>query len=131
MGFYTVLLVAHTILVLFLIMMILLQKTDSDGMSGLSGGGGNQFMTGRSAANFMTRTTALLATGFMLTSITLATMASHMGSKSIMDAAPPESTAPAENPQATTPQKTTEGAGSQPASTTPATTPAPVAPKPE
>ncbi len=126
MGFYTVLLVAHTILVLFLIMMILLQKTDSDGMSGLSGGGGNQFMTGRSAANFMTRTTALLATGFMITSLTLATIASHMGSKSIIDA-PLESAAPVENSQAVP----SEGTSKQPSAATPTTTSAPVAPKPE
>lgn len=126
MGFYTVLLVAHTILVLFLIMMILLQKTDSDGMSGLGGGGGNQFMTGRSAANFMTRTTAILATGFMITSLTLATMASRMGGGSIMDSVPVESPAAVEK----APAGTTEEISKQPATTAPAAS-TPAAPKPE
>ncbi len=61
---YTILLVIHTIIVVFLILMVLLQRTDSDGLSGLGGGGGNQFMTGRGAANLMTRTTSLLAAAF-------------------------------------------------------------------
>ncbi|MEQ1790152.1 MAG: preprotein translocase subunit SecG [Rickettsiales bacterium] len=87
MEFYTVLLVAHTILVLFLIIIVLLQRTESDGLGGLGGGGGggNQFMTGRGSANFMTRTTAMLAAGFMVTSLALASIAGHMTSKSIVD----------------------------------------------
>lgn len=86
---YTILLVIHSIIVLFLIGMVLLQRSDSDGLSGLGGGGGNQFMTGRGAANFMTRTTAILATAFMLTSLILAVMASRMTSKSIIDTVAP------------------------------------------
>lgn len=119
MGIYTILLVAHTILVLFLIIMVLIQRTDSDGLSGLGGGGGgggNQFMTGRGAANFMTRTTAILAAAFMLTSLGLATMASHMTSKSIIDV---DSAPTVEN--STTTEKTPEAVTKQ----------EPVAPKPE
>lgn len=98
---YTILLVAHTILVLFLIMIVLLQRTDSDGLSGLGGGGGNQFMTGRGAASFMTRTTAILATAFMITSLTLATMAGRMESKSIVDSVVVEDKATTEKPTET------------------------------
>lgn len=87
---YTILLVAHTIVVLFLIIMVLIQRSDSDGLSGLGGGGGNQFMTGRGAANFMTRTTAILAGTFMLTSLILAVMASRMTSQSIISDTPAE-----------------------------------------
>lgn len=97
---YTILLVAHTILVLFLIMMVLLQRTDSDGLGGLGGGGGNQFMTGRSAANFMTRTTAILATAFMVTSLILAVMANRMTSHSIIDSTQVEETAKEKAPAA-------------------------------
>lgn len=94
MGFYTILLVAHTIIVLFLIAMVLIQRTDSDGLSGLGGGGGgNQFMTGRGAANFMTRTTAILAAIFMTTSLALAVMANHMTKSSIIDSVPVENSA--------------------------------------
>lgn len=102
---YEVLLVIHTIIVLFLIAMVLLQRTDSDGLSGLGGGGGNQFMTGRGAANFMTRTTAILATIFMVTSLVLAVFANRMTSTSIIDSAPVEQvipdTAPAQKAPAT------------------------------
>ena len=119
MGLYTILLVTHTIVVLFLIMMVLLQRTDSDGLSGLSGGGGNQFMTGRCAANFMTRTTAILAAVFMATSIALAIMANHMTSSSIID------NVPAENSSTSVPS---ENAPKEPEAAKPV---APVVPKPE
>ncbi len=84
---YTVLLVTHTILVLFLIVMVLIQRTDSDGLSGLGGGGGggNQFMTGRAKGSLMTRTTAILAASFMATSLILGIMAGHMTKSSIVD----------------------------------------------
>lgn len=102
---YTVLLVIHSIVVVFLIMMVLIQRTDSDGLSGLSGGGGNQFMTGRAQANLMTRITAILAGVFMLTSLTLAIMASNMTSKSIVDSVTPpvEQPAPVEMPKTEAP----------------------------
>jgi len=97
MGFYTVLLVIHTIIVLFLIMMVLIQRTDSDGMGGLGGGGGNQFLTGRSQANLLTRTTAILAVSFMVTSLWLAILASDITKRSIIDSTVPlEDTAPAD-----------------------------------
>lgn len=101
MAFYTVLLVIHTILVLFLIVMVLIQRSDSDGMSGLGGGGGNQFLTGRSQANLLTRTTAILAGAFMLTSLVLAVMAGRMNEGSIVDVVPTEQSAPVETAPAT------------------------------
>lgn len=95
MGFYTVLLVIHTIIVLFLIGIILIQRSDSDGMSGLGGGGGgggNQFLSGRSTANLLTRTTAILATAFMLTSLVLAVWANRVSNESIIDSTVMEET---------------------------------------
>jgi preprotein translocase subunit SecG len=94
---YTVLLVTHTILVLFLIAMVLIQRTESDGLSGL-GGGGNQFMTGRAKGNLMTRTTAILAAAFMITSLTLAIMAGHMNKSSVVDAVTSDAPAAVETP---------------------------------
>ncbi len=81
---YTILLVTHTILVIFLIVLVLIQRTDSDGLSGL-GGGGNQFLTGRAKGNLMTRATAILALLFMTTSLILAIMAGNMSRTSIVD----------------------------------------------
>ena len=114
---YTILLVVQTIVVLFLIVMVLLQRTDADGLGGLGGGGGNQFMTGRAAANFMTRTTAWLAAIFMATSLILAVMANHMGGGSVLDATP----APVVD--TTLPDTAKEAAPAKPAS--------PAVPKPE
>jgi preprotein translocase subunit SecG len=103
MGFYTVLLVIHTIVVIFLILMVLIQRTDSDGMGGLGGGGGNQFMSGRSTANLMTRTTSVLATAFMISSLVLAVYAGRMSGGSIVDSVPAEeaTTAPITKPAET------------------------------
>ncbi|MFW0777291.1 MAG: preprotein translocase subunit SecG [Rickettsiales bacterium] len=91
---YTVLLVIHTLLVLFLIGLVLIQRSSSDGMGGLGGGGGggNQFLTGRGQANLLTRTTAILAGAFMVTSLILAIMASRMSESSIVDAIEAEDT---------------------------------------
>lgn len=66
---YQVILVLHIVVTLMLIAIILMQRSDSDGF-GL-GGGGNNLMTGRASANLLTRTTAILATVFILTSLGL------------------------------------------------------------
>lgn len=94
MGLYTVLLVIHTLVVLFLIGIILLQRSGDDGLGGLSGGGGN-FLSGRAVGNALTRTTAILATIFICTSLTLAVMAGHQQRGSVLDAAPEEPAAEA------------------------------------
>ena len=96
---YTVLLVVHTLLVLFLIVLVLIQRSESDGLGGL-GGGGNQFLSGRSQANLLTRMTAILAGAFMITSLTLAIMANNMSGRSIVDTIP-EQTAPVETKKET------------------------------
>lgn len=80
---YDILLIIQTIVVLFLIGIILVQRSDSDGFG--ASGGGNQFMTGRASANLVTRTTALLATAFIIISLILANMSGHKGGKSIVD----------------------------------------------
>lgn len=130
---YTVLLVIHSIIVLFLIMMILIQRTDSDGMGGLGGGGGNQFLSGRTTANLMTRTTAILAGAFMISSLVLAIMAGRMSGGSILDNVPPAQTAPVEAPKpandnAPAAPKAPEKAPEKTQAPTPA---APAVPKPE
>lgn len=77
---YTVLMVLHVFITLALIIMILVQRNDSDGLGSLGGGGGGSMsglMTGRAAANFMTRTTAILATVFILNSLALGIIVAH------------------------------------------------------
>ena len=80
----TVLLVIHVIIALALIGMVLIQRSESDGF-GLGSGGGSNFMTGRAAANFLTRTTAILATLFILNSLALGIIATNRSSDSIVD----------------------------------------------
>src|SRR5207248_1084106 len=63
------------------------------------------FLTGRAQANLLTRTTAILAAAFFITSLTLAVMAGRMTSKSIIDSTPIEQSVPLENkPAGTVPE---------------------------
>ena len=71
-----VIIVVHIFLAIALVVSILIQKSEG-GALGIGGGGMSGFMTGRSTANLLTRTTAGLAVVFFLTSIALAVLASH------------------------------------------------------
>lgn len=63
----------HLMLVLAMIGVVLLQKSEGGGLVSSTSG----FMTGRGTANVLTRTTALLAAGFFITSLVLSLLASH------------------------------------------------------
>ena len=87
----------HILLTIALIGIILIQKSEGGGL-GIGGGGGGMsgFMTGRSTANLLTRTTAILATGFFATSIVLALLAgAERTPRSIIGQPPPATQAPA------------------------------------
>ena len=68
----TVLIVVHLMIVAVLIGTVLLQKSEGGGL-GMGGGAG--FMSSRGTANLLTRTTAILAGIFFLTSMALAWIA--------------------------------------------------------
>ena len=72
----TVVLVIHLLLAIALVGSILIQRSEGGGL-GMGGGGGGMggFMTGRAAANMLTRVTAVLAACFIATSLTLAIVA--------------------------------------------------------
>lgn len=99
----TVLIIIHLIIVLALIGVVLLQRSEGGGM-GLGGGGGggvSGFMTGRGQANALTRATAILAGLFFVTSIALTVMAtSSRGPRSILDGAAPAAPAGQQAPGA-------------------------------
>ncbi len=82
---YNILLVIHGMVTLGLVGIILVQRSSSD--MGLSGSSSTSFMSGRAAATFVTRTTAALATAFILLSLTLGilTVRNHPTPVSIMD----------------------------------------------
>jgi preprotein translocase subunit SecG len=69
----SVVIAIHLMLVLALIGVVLLQKSEGGGLVSSTSG----FMTGRGTANVLTRTTALLAAGFFLTSLILSLLAAH------------------------------------------------------
>ena len=64
----TVIIVIHLLIVLTMIGLVLLQKSEGGGL-GMGGGAG--FMSSRGTANLLTRTTAILAVGFFITSLFL------------------------------------------------------------
>jgi preprotein translocase subunit SecG len=69
---YMVLLILHVIITLALIVLILMQRSSSDGLSGMgSSGGGGGLISTRAQANLLTRTTAILATLFIVNSLAL------------------------------------------------------------
>ena len=70
----TVIIVIHLMIVATLIATVLLQKSEGGGL-GMGGGAG--FMSSRGTANLLTRTTAILAVGFFLTSLFLSWLASY------------------------------------------------------
>ena len=70
----TVLLILHLMIASALVGVVLLQRSEG-GALGIGGGGG--FMTGRGAANFLTRVTAGLAIAFFATSMVLTLLASR------------------------------------------------------
>jgi preprotein translocase subunit SecG len=70
----TVIIVIHLMIVAVLIATVLLQKSEGGGL-GMGGGAG--FMSSRGTANLLTRTTAVLAVGFFITSLFLSWLASY------------------------------------------------------
>jgi preprotein translocase subunit SecG len=130
----TVVIIVHLIIVLALIGVVLLQR--SEGGLGLGGGGGvSGFMTGRGQANALTRTTAVLAGLFFLTSLVLTLFASWGSApRSIFEGATPSPTAPAGQsaPQGQGPgvlEQLQRLQGEQPAAAPPAVPAAPQVPQ--
>jgi len=64
----TLLIVIHLLIVIALVGVVLMQRSEG---GGLGIGGGSGFMTARGAANALTRTTAILAAAFFATSLAL------------------------------------------------------------
>src|SRR6476660_9044265 len=77
--------IVHMLIALALIGVVMLQKSEG-GALGMGGGGMSGFMTGRSTANLLTRTTAILAALFFGTSILLVVLGnSTRAPRSIID----------------------------------------------
>lgn len=70
----TVLIVIHLMIVLALVGVVLIQRSEG---GGLGIGGGSGFMSARGTANALTRTTAILAVLFFVTSLGLGVLARY------------------------------------------------------
>ena len=81
----TVVIVVHLMIVAVLIGAVLLQKSEGGGL-GMGGGAG--FMSSRGTANLLTRTTAILAAGFFVTSLWLAWIAGLRPQAELRSSAP-------------------------------------------
>ena len=89
-----VLFVVHVLIALALIGVVMLQKSEG-GALGMGGGGMSGFMTGRSTANLLTRTTAILAAVFFATSVLLVMLSNYTRApRSIIDEGGPPPTSP-------------------------------------
>lgn len=136
----TVIIVIHLMVVLALVGVVLLQRSEG---GGLGIGGGSGFMTARGAANALTRATAILAVAFFATSLGLSIIARYGAQPiDILDRVPPASqsqggvldrlggsdvpAAPAsgDTPTAPTDAATPEAPGAAPANPPPASAPA-------
>lgn len=94
-----VLIVIHLLIVVALVAVILLQRSEQGALSGLGGngsGGLGGLMSGRGQANLLTRTTAILAAAFFATSLLLAIIAGNSSApKSVIDQATTGKSVPA------------------------------------
>ena len=88
----TVVIVIHLMIVAVLIGTVLLQKSEGGGL-GMGGGAG--FMSSRGTANLLSRTTAVLAAGFFVTSLFLSWLASYNRAPSSILGAPASQSQPA------------------------------------
>lgn len=70
-----IVLVVHLFLALALIGVVLIQRSDGSALGGLGGGSSGSLLSARGAGNVLTRTTAILGAGFIVTSITLTILA--------------------------------------------------------
>jgi preprotein translocase subunit SecG len=101
----TVLIVIHLMLVMALIGVVLLQKSEGGGLISSTSG----FLSSRGTANVLSRTTALLAAGFFVTSLVLSWWASFQRHPASIISAPANQEAPAGTPQP--PQSGQQGGG--------------------
>ena len=84
----TTLIIIQLILAVLLVILVLLQGTDNEGL-GLGGGGGlGGLMSARGSANLLSRLTAVTATLFMIMSVVLTITASVDSDKNILESLP-------------------------------------------
>ena len=104
----TVLLVFYLLVAIFLVAVILMQRSSGGALSGLGGdSGATSIFSARGTGNFLTKLTAVLATLFFLSAMTLSLLYKSAGPKqvSILEGsqAPAAQTQPAESSEPAAP----------------------------
>ncbi|ATN34276.1 preprotein translocase subunit SecG [Rhizobium sp. ACO-34A] len=123
----TVLIVIHLMIVLALVGVVLIQRSEG---GGLGIGGGSGFMSARGTANALTRTTAILAALFFATSLGLGLLTRFESKPTdILDRIQSSPTAPGSSVLDQLPGSAPAPAGSAAPAADGATAPAPAAPK--
>ena len=79
----SILLTIHIIVAISLVISVLLQRSEG-GLGGL-GGGMSNIMSSQSGSTFITKLTLYLATGFIITSISLAVVTSNSNKETIIE----------------------------------------------
>jgi preprotein translocase subunit SecG len=95
---YTFLLIVQTIIAASLVAVILMQRSEGGGLG--VGGSSSGFMTARGAADFLTRSTAILGGAFVVLSIVLAAVAGVSHEPAKVDTSLANTVAPAPAPDA-------------------------------
>ena len=93
----SILLVIHLMTAIFLVILILMQRSGGGALNGLGGGSGaNSFLSARGTGNLLTRLTAILATVFFITSIALSIYykGAEQKSTSVVESVPSSESAP-------------------------------------
>ena len=88
-----VVLAVHLVIAVFLIGLVMLQKSEGGALGIGGGGGGGSLFSTRGVGSALTRATAILAAAFFVTSIALTIMSNHK-SNSVINGIP-QQTAPA------------------------------------
>lgn len=99
MSLFFFLTVIQAIVAAALVGVILIQRSEGGGL-GVGGGSPSGLMSARGAANFLTRTTTILATLFVLLSIALAALAVSTTSERKIDTTLDRTVAPSTDPLA-------------------------------
>ena len=81
------LLILQVVVAVLMIIMVLLQKSDGDSLSGIGGGSGglNSVISSKASANFLTKLTMFLVAIFMLNCLVLALISSKINNSSHLE----------------------------------------------
>ena len=82
------LIIIQLLLAIFLVILVLLQGTDNEGLGFGGGGGLGGMMSARGSANLLSRLTAVTASLFMIMSVILTVVASVGSEKNVLESLP-------------------------------------------